>query len=470
MKISIRSKLTLYFSVIIILVVLLQSAFNILLAQNVIINQKKALVEDCFYEIQNLYSENVQKTTKAMKTLKSTHGISILLKSGEKRICSVGSTKKLDKYSTKNAASFTPNIIEVYKKHNTNVKKFYIQLDGKFIYNNEEIRCLIQLPVWPIDSSAAFFTKWNVYISFLVLLLGIFSVHIFSKRLSTPIESIEIVSKEISNLNFSSRANEDVEVKELSSLAQNINVMSEELQKYIRELEQDLDRQKQFELLRRNFVSGISHEMKTPLGLLQVYAENLKNNVANIDKDYYCETILEETNKLSNLVSRMLTTSSLNSGFIDVDSKELSLSDLCQKIVLEYEPIFADYDFNHNLGKDIIILGDKNYIEQAMKNIINNAIQNTLAGNRIELTLERTADYATVSIFNQGKYIDEEDLKFVWEAFYRADKSRKRTQYNNVGLGLYIVKTIVDKHNGKCSIRNADCGVCVEISFPIHKP
>ena len=469
MKRSIRSKLTLYFSVIVILVVFFQSAFNILLAQNVIVNQKKALLKDCFYEIQELYNDDDQKTKKAIRTLKNTHGISILLKSGENRICSVGSTKRLDKYSSQNEASFTPNIIEVYKKKNANVKKFYIQLDGKFLHNNEEIRCLIQLTVWPIDSSAAFFTKWNVYISCLVLFLGIFIIHMLAKKLSTPIESIETVSKEISNLNFSSKANEDIEVKELSSLAQNINVMSEELQKYIKELEQDLDRQKQFELLRRNFVSSISHEMKTPLGLLQVYAENLKNNVANIDKDYYCETILEETSKLNTMLSQMLTTSSLSNDYIHIRLKELSLSDLCEKVILEYEPFFVDYDFKCNLNKDIHIFGDKKYVEQVLKNLINNAIQNTIANDKIEITLERNDDNAHISIFNQGKHINEEDLAYVWEAFYRADKSHKRTEYNNVGLGLYIVKTIIDKHNGKCNICNTDGGVCVDILFPIQK-
>lgn len=468
MKISIRSKLFLYFSVIIILVVFFQSMFNILLAQNVIINQKKSLVEDCFYKIQRVYSDDAQKTKKAIKSLKDTHEISVLLKSGNEKICSVGGTKKLDKYSNNNEASFTPNIIEIHTKKTKNGNKFRLQLDGKFIYNNEEIRCLIELPVWPIDSSIAFFTKWNVFIAVGVLLFGTFITHIFSNRLSSPIESIEQVSKGISNLDFSSRANEDVEIKELVSLAQNINTMSEELQKYIKELELDLDRQKQFELLRRNFISAVSHEMKTPLSLLQVYSENLKNNVENIDKDYYCETILEETSKLSNLVSQMLATSSLNSGFIEIKSKELSLSSLCQKIVLEYEPILIDYDYKYTLNKDITILGDKNYVEQAIKNILNNAIQNTVAGNRIEIILERNGDNANLLIFNQGKYIDENDLDFVWEAFYRADKSRQRTKYNNVGLGLYIVKTIIDKHNGNYNIRNTDDGVCVNISFPIH--
>ena len=347
--------------------------FNFLLASNVFINQKKKIVEDAFYQIKEVYNDDLSETEKIIKKYRRNDKIKVILTSNKKIIYSIGFHNKSNVYSKASKASFTPKAVETNNKYIYNPKTT-LRLNGKFMYNNEEIHCFIKLSVMPIDSSIDLFTKSNLYITPLVLILGIFISHVFSKRLSFPIESIEKVSKKISNLDFSSKANEDIAVKELFSLAQNINMMSEELQKYIKVLEQDLDQQKQFELLRRNFISAISHEMKTPLGLLQVYSENLRNNVANIDKDYYCEIILEETSKLSNMVSQMLTTSSLSSDFINIDLKELSLSDLCEKVVLMYEPMFADYDFKCNIKKDIHISGDNKYIEQVLKNIINNAM------------------------------------------------------------------------------------------------
>lgn len=466
MKISIRLKLFLYFAVVIVLIASFQMVFNFFVAQNLYMDQKKAIVENSFYQIKDIYSADLSEVKEVIDTLKTTYGIRVKLKSETDTIYSVDDSNDSDEDLNKNA-SFTPKAFEVNRKNMG--RNSSLLLHGKFIYNNEEILCRIHLSVEPIDGSISLFTKSSIYIALVVLLLGVFLSLIFSKNLSLPIESIDKVSKKISNLDFTTKANENVSTKELFSLAQNINLMSEELQNYINVLVEDLDRQKQFELMKRNFISSVSHEMKTPLALLQIYSENLKNNVANIDKDYYCDTILEETHKLSNMVSHMLDTSSLSSGFITVNLKKLSLTELCEKVILEYEPIFADFRFEYNLYKNVNISGDIKYVEQVLKNIINNAIQNTDPGNTIKITLVQNGDYADISIFNQGRQIADEDLELIWQAFYRADKSHEHTEYNNVGLGLYIVKTIVDKHNGKCNISNVDNGVCVNISFLINQ-
>ena len=115
------------------------------------------------------------------------------------------------------------------------------------------------------------------------------------------------------------------------------------------------------------------------------------------------------------------------------------------------------------LSDNIIVLGDINYLEQIVKNILNNAVQHTKIGDEIRVALGRIDDKVQLEIFNQGNPIPEEDLEHLWDAFYRIDKARTRGDKNNVGLGLYIVKTVIDKMGGICSIKNKDNGVVVTV-------
>ena len=141
----------------------------------------------------------------------------------------------------------------------------------------------------------------------------------------------------------------------------------------------------------------------------------------------------------------------------------MDLTELCRDILRQYQPILSEYQTKVSLEESAVVSGDDKYLEQVIKNILNNAVQHTAAGNEIRITLGSADSKACLEIFNQGEHIPEEDLEHLWDAFYRTDKARTRDGKNNVGLGLYIVKTVMDKHSGTCHIENTDGGVTVTI-------
>ena len=293
---------------------------------------------------------------------------------------------------------------------------------------------------------------------------------VVSKTISKPITNIESVSQRIAKLDFSHTADEHDSTTEIASLAESINGMSRQLDQSMRDLtaaneqlQKDIEYKNKIEGYRRGFITSVSHEMKTPLALLQIYTENLKNNIQGIDRDYYCDTIIEETEKLSKMVSSMLEISSIDNGFIKLNFENADLTELCRDILREYQPILSDYQTKVSLTESAVVSGDIKYLERVIKNILNNAVQHTCVGNEISITLKNTDGKAYLEIFNQGEHIPEEDLEHLWDAFYRTDKARTRDGKNNVGLGLYIVKAVMDKHGGTCYIENADGGVTVGI-------
>ncbi|MGN1444083.1 MAG: sensor histidine kinase [Acutalibacteraceae bacterium] len=437
------------------------------------------LIEDSFYRIKEIYSEDLNEVNAFGEKLQDAYGIKLMLTCEGEIVYSSGYANfKQNRENSEKAFlsddivfSYTPTTV-IANMHKNNDGTLTLRLSGKFTYNYNDISVLMMLPMESIDNSVAFFTTTSAYISAVVLFIGIVAAILVSKNLAAPISTIDKVSKKIATLDFSYVADESVSTKELSSLAGSINEMSQKLQTTMEELQtantklkKDIDYQKQIEQLRRNFIASVSHEMKTPLSLLQIYTENLKNNVSDIDREYYYDTILEETDKLSEMVSHMLEISSVDSGFIQMKFERISLTELCKNMIQQYSPVFDKYQCEMNLQENINISGDAKYLEQSFKNLLNNAVQHTAEGGRIKVSLEKADGKAVFSVYNQGEPVPNEDIEHIWDAFYRADKSRTRTVYNNIGLGLSIVKTVTDKHEGTYQVKNVSDGVCFSITL-----
>lgn len=437
------------------------------------------LMEDTFYQLKEAYSPDLEEVSRLGEGFLDDHGLKIQFFANDEIIYASGYEGAIQNIKPerfeKKFFSETPKVfIKEKAKKSVKGEKIYLRLCGKFHYGNQEIKVFMKLSMKSIDSGIAVFNETSIYISLFVLVIGVIVSIRVSKKLSAPISSIESASKKIAALDFSCETDENVRIKELASLAQSINEMSrklqttmEQLQEANDELQKDIERQNQIEKMRKDFIASVSHEMKTPLGLLQIYTENLKNNLPGIDREYYYDTIIEETDKLSQMVSRMLEISSIDSGFIQMNFAECSFTELCESILHQYNPMVDDYKLQAQICEDVKVCGDVKYIEQTIKNLLNNAIQYTAEGSTIRISLEKVQNQAVFSVYNQGNKIPEKDLPYIWEAFYRADKSRTRTIYNNTGLGLYIVKTIIDKHHGTCRIENTSDGVCVSIALEI---
>ncbi|MFI3170303.1 MAG: ATP-binding protein [Faecalibacterium sp.] len=334
-----------------------------------------------------------------------------------------------------------------------------------FEYEGVTYTVTLTLSLDSIESSAEVFSSSSMVISVIALLIGFGYSLILSKSITKPILEMEQIAGQFANLDFSHKANEDVAATELYHLSKSLNSMSTQLEKSItslnianEKLKQDIDYQKQVEQMRREFVGNVSHEMKTPLTMLQIYAESLKYNIDSVDKDYYCDTIMEETETLNDLVASMLDISSIESGLSKMQMDEVDLSMLLTSLLGRMRPLFEGYHIAVTIAPDLSLLGDEKYLEQAMKNYITNALEHTEQGKSITICLAKEQEGITYCVENEGAVIPPEVMPRLWDSFYRADKARSRGN-KNVGLGLHIVKTVIEKHEGTCDCLNSETGV-----------
>ncbi|QIB27772.1 sensor histidine kinase [Caloranaerobacter azorensis] len=215
--------------------------------------------------------------------------------------------------------------------------------------------------------------------------------------------------------------------------------------------------------MRKEFISNVSHELKTPIALIKGYAEGLKDNVIDDieSKNFYCEVIMDEAEKMSKLVKDLLDLSQLESGHYSLNKEKFNICNLVDKILNKYSPIFKEKNINVSIKKDddkMYVNGDRVRLEQVLVNLINNALNHIGAERVLEVTIRRLSNNAIISIYNSGSFIPEDEIDRIWESFYKVDKSRAR-KYGGTGLGLSIVKNILKLHNSNYGVRNVKNGV-----------
>lgn len=346
-------------------------------------------------------------------------------------------------------------------------------LTGKFQYGLGTRYVLLWVMVASIESSISAFNHVSVWIVGGVLLAGTLAAALLARKITTPIRRIQQVSRQMAALDFSARADESVQVRELRDLAGSVNLMAGQLHRAIEELRQansklreDMDRQKRLEAMRREFVAAASHEMKTPLCLLQMYAENLKNNISGIDKDYYCDTIIDEVDRLNGLVGNMLELSAIENGLAAMDMTPLDLGALCGGILDRMEPVLGPFCLTRDLEAGCTVLGDARFLGMAVENFLSNAAAHTPEGGSIQVSVMRAEDAVRLTVDNQGPQIPPDRLERIWDSFYKVDEARVRTDAPHAGLGLAIVKNVVMRHGGTCWAEQREDGMRFCFSLP----
>lgn len=286
---------------------------------------------------------------------------------------------------------------------------------------------------------------------------------IFSKTVSAPIVEMTAVTQKMRRLDFS----EKCRVKsgdEIGRLAENINDMSERLDKTIAELsrannklKKDIEHERMLEEQRKEFVAAASHELKTPLAVIQAYTEGIMDGISGDNLEKYLKTIHDETNRMDRLVREMLENSKLEAGAQKPRLKEVNISELAENAAKIFAKSASDYEIEieYNIpNKKIIKHCDYVMIERVVMNFMSNAIAHTPKNGKIAISVTEEL----VSVENEGKAIPEEDMKFVWDKFYKADKARTRIG-GGTGLGLSIAKNILVLHGAEFGAENTASGV-----------
>jgi signal transduction histidine kinase len=327
---------------------------------------------------------------------------------------------------------------------------------------------LVWVPMAGISESASVSNDFTAIIGLVTILItGIWALFI-SGRFTQPISEMSRITKKMSELDFSQTLKIDRN-DEIGQLSRSINHLSHKLSRAIaelndrnRRLEEDIDRERKLDRMRREFISSVSHELKTPIFLLQGYAEGLKANIADDEKKrkFYCDVIMEEVEKMDALVKDLLDLSQIESGMFSVNKTFFDVPQLIDEIISKYEPVLNEKNIRIDVEMEgaMTAFADPARIEQAIVNFMNNAIDHVDEKKHIKLAVKPVGDKIRVSVYNSGMPIPEDSLDKVWTSFYKVDRARTRS-LGGTGLGLSIVRAIQETHKNAYGVANVEGGV-----------
>ena len=338
------------------------------------------------------------------------------------------------------------------------------------------IMILVWIPMTEISGAAAVSNNFTAMVAFITLLITVLWAFYISDRFTKPITEINNTAKRMAELDFSKSLNIEGE-DEIAQLSRSINYLSHRLDEAIGELnrknkklESDIDKGKKVDAMRREFVSNVSHELKTPIFLIQGYAEGLRANVASDEekRSFYCDVIMEEAEKMDIIVKDLLDLSQIEAGKIELNRCDFDIAQMVEDTLKKLQPLFAEKQIEtaYETASEAWVSGDPLRIEQVLVNYLNNAINHTDSRKQIRITIQKEESKVRVSVFNAGQTIPEELLDRIWASFYKVDQARSRS-CGGTGLGLAIVRAIQQAHGNGYGVRNLEQGV--EFWFDIKK-
>lgn len=329
-----------------------------------------------------------------------------------------------------------------------------------------EVRVQKQL----ISNSASIANEFIVIISVVFLVIALIWVMIFAKQFSQPISQMNEITKDMAKLNFSRKLQIN-RGDEIGQLAASVNELSvslsealDDLKSTNEKLRDEIELERQLDVMRKGFVANVSHELKTPISIISGYAEGLKYNINSDSKEVYCNTIIEESQRMNRLVLSILELSRYESGQIPLNKQYFDIHLLCGDML---KRIFKDKKIytENKIPQNTLCYADAFQIEQVLKSLLENAAAHTPENGTVTATAQTVNNMLRILVFNTGSHIDDSIMPEIWQSFFRGDKSHKR-ESSRFGLGLSIVAAIMKLHNTSCGVYNTENGVC--FWFDLH--
>lgn len=345
----------------------------------------------------------------------------------------------------------------------------YIEMIGRY---SEGVSFLMRIPISNIKESASVANRFFIYVCLIGAVIGGIIIRIVTKRLTKPIEELNGISERMVNLDFEARYTGHHH-NEIEVLGENMNKLSESLETAISdlksandELQRDIKKKDELDKLRQEFIANVSHELKTPLAIIQGYAEGLKDGISDDpeSRDYYCEVIVDEANKMNSMVKQFLMLNQLEYGSEKIVKEEFNASAMISGYI-EAAGMLAkqeDIDVIYENSEEIIAWGDEYRAEEVLTNYFSNAVHychEDKEGNKyIKIDIKKVDSKIRISVFNTGSNIPEDAVDRLWDKFYKVDKARTR-EYGGSGVGLSIVKAIQDNIGMEYGLENKENGV-----------
>ncbi len=327
---------------------------------------------------------------------------------------------------------------------------------------------IIEKPLGMVRESSSMAERFVLLSGLATLIIGSIIVYFLSARLTKPIIGINSLAKEIAELKFDNKIK--IEARdEIGALGASINLISDKLSHALNELKEknlqlqaDIEQERRMEKMRRRFVSSVSHELKTPISMIQGYADGLKHGTARSaeDMEYYCDVIVEESEKMSHLIRDLLDLSSYESGIFKINKQSFDLAELTREVAEKYRKSLETKQVELEIlsPESCLLLADKLRLEQVISNFFSNAVKHVSIGGRIQICLIEQTQGVSLSVYNTGEPIADEEIENLWTSFYKAE-SGSTVDNDGTGLGLAIVKAIIELHNGRYGVENTESGV-----------
>ena len=364
----------------------------------------------------------------------------------------------------------------LYSNDNVKIKRTYdSKTELSFVLLSAKLdngyQLYIRVAIISIQESVDISNRFLMLIGFFTIAISGILVSMISKKFTSPIEKLNEITKRISELDFSHKYEVNDSDDELNNLGKNINTMSETLEKTITqlrmsniELEKDIEEKSKTDEMRKQFISDVSHELKTPIALIQGYAEGLVENVTEDEESrkFYAEVILDESNKMDILVKKLLELMKLEYGKMTFNLTRFNISELIGELIRKNKKLLEEKNITiHFDNEPYYIIADEFYIEQVVNNYFTNALKNVaeVEGKKeIIISYQKENTKLRVKVFNTGENIEEENLNRIWNRFYKVDTSRNR-ESGGTGIGLSLVRAIMQNTHNKYGVENKENGV-----------
>ena len=420
------------------------------------------------------YSQGMQyNLSSELRQIEIRNNIQILIQGKDDNIIYVGNkdiVETINKVLTSKAKikNGSDNII-IYTVDDSTTNKYLLLKseadNGYLVY--------IKIPINPIKESVRISNETLILLGALLIVISAFASSYISRRLTEPIVQLNRITKKMANLDFSEKYKIMDASDDMNTVGTNINEMSEKLESTIKrlrsnnnQLEKDVEEKSKIDDMRKQFISDVSHELKTPIGLIQGYAEGLLENVNDDEESrkFYAEVIVDEANKMDKMVKELLELMKLEYKERQFKDREFDLNELIKEeirretLMIKEKNITLEYDENEK----IMVNADQEYIEQVVNNYMTNAIKHCeeKAGEKkiIIRTMKTGEDKIRLYVYNTGEKIPEDFINKIWGRFYKIDSSRNR-EIGGTGIGLALVKAIMNNYGNEYGVKNMENGV-----------
>ncbi len=425
-----------------------------------------------------------EELTRSLESITVTKGISIMLLNNDWSIV-YASMRDVDDFMTRLRTSLFTKILSgkdleeskdmksvistdnytVYEIYNSRMNDTYLELvgntmDGKILY--------MTLSVKSIQDNVNISNRFIIYVGIVMAVIAAVVAAVMGRVIAKPVKELSQIAEKMSELDFDAYYTSN-DKSEIGILGNSMNKLSSKLESTISELksanvelQKDIETKEQIDEMRKEFLSNVSHELKTPIALIQGYAEGLKEGISDDPEntEFYCDVIMDEAAKMNQMVKQLLTLNQMEFGSGQLEIERFNLTEVLEAVIaanrLPAEQKGIEITFT--APKQAEVWADEYKIEEVATNYLTNAINHCEHEKKIQVTVTVDEDAAHISVFNTGEPIPEEELDNIWIKFYKVDKARTR-EYGGSGIGLSIVKAIMEQHNQKFGVINRENGV-----------